>query len=123
MKADEVTALRPTYNSREIYEKNPVIRSAVDMIEQNVFSLLSPGLFEPIVKSLLDYNDYYMLLADLPAYIEAQEKVDQLYLQPREWDRRALLNVARSGSFSSDRTINEYARDIWHVTPCPVAME
>jgi len=120
MKADEVAARRPGYNPQTIYKKNPVVRHAIDMIQQNVFSLLNPGLFDPIVKTLLDYGDYYMLLADLPAYIVAQEKVEALYRQPREWDRKALLNVARAGRFSSDRTIAEYAREIWHLPPCEV---
>jgi starch phosphorylase len=78
---------------------------------------LSPGLFDPLIRSLLDYNDYYMLLADLRDYVETQDRVEALYLQPRKWDRMALVNVARSGRFSSDRTIKEYARDIWHVSP------
>ena len=120
MKADEVAARRPAYNPRAIYKENPLIRRAIDMIQQNVFCLLTPGLFDPIVKTLLEHGDYYMLLADLPAYIAAQDQVESLYRQPRAWDRRALLNVARAGRFSSDRTIAEYARDIWHVPPCEV---
>ncbi len=121
MKADEVAARRPTYDPRAVCREHPEVGRAVEMIRQNVFSLLSPGLFEPIVQSLLEHGDYYMLLADLPAYIEAQDQVEALYRQPRVWDRRALLNVARAGRFSSDRTIAEYARDIWHVSPCEVA--
>jgi len=120
MHADEVAARWPQYDPHAIYESDPVARRAVDMIRQNVFSLLTPGLFEPIVKTLLDYGDYYMLLADLPAYIAAQDQVEALYRQPREWDRKALINVARAGRFSSDRTVGEYAREIWHVTPCEV---
>ncbi|MFZ4394028.1 MAG: glycogen/starch/alpha-glucan phosphorylase [Kiritimatiellia bacterium] len=120
MKAEEVAARRATYNSRAIYAKNPVVRRAVDMIRQNVFCLLNPGLFDPIVMTLLDHGDYYMILADLPAYIAAQDQVDTLYRQPRAWDRKALLNVARAGRFSSDRTVAEYSRDIWHVPPCEV---
>ena len=120
MQAAEVAARRPHYNPRAIYESDPMVRRAVDMIRQNVFSLLTPGLFDPIVKALLDYGDYYMLLADLPAYVAAQDQVEALYRQPRAWDRKALINVARAGRFSSDRTITEYARDIWHVTPCEV---
>ena len=88
----------------------------MDRIRQNVFSLMNPGLFAPIVKSLLDYGDHYMLLADLRDYIDTQDKVSRLFANdPEEWNRRALLNVARSGYFSSDRTIAEYARDIWKV--------
>ena len=87
------------------------------MIRNNVFSLLNPGLFDPIVRSLLDYNDHYMLLADLRAYCEAQDRVDATYRDAGEWNRRSLVNIARSGRFSSDRAVMEYARDIWHVEP------
>lgn len=121
MKTEEVTVRRPHYDSRAVYRSDPVIRRAIDMIQQNVFSLMTPGLFDPLVKALLDYNDYYMLLADLPGYIEAQNQIEAIYRQPRIWDRKALLNVARAGRFSSDRTIAEYARDIWHISPCDVA--
>ena len=85
------------------------------MIRKNVFSLMNPGLFNPIVQTLLDFNDHYMLLADLRSYIEAQDRVNALYAKPREWTRRALINVARSGKFSSDRTIDEYAKEIWNL--------
>ena len=87
------------------------------MIKANVFSLLEPGLFEPILRSLLDYNDYYMLLADLRAYSDAQDRVDAAYRDAKKWNRMSLVNVARSGFFSSDRSVMEYARDIWHVSP------
>jgi len=117
LKTDQVQELRPVYSSRAIYHADPEIRRAIDMIRRNVFCLLSPGLFDPLIRSLLDYNDYYMLLADLRDYVETQDRVEALYLQPRKWDRMALVNVARSGRFSSDRTIKEYARDIWHVSP------
>ncbi len=120
LRAEEVDAQRPTYRSRDVYESDLEIRRAINLIRQNVFCVLSPGLFDPIIKTLLDYNDHYMLLADLRAYIETQETVDRLYRKPLEWDRKALLNVARSGVFSSDRTIREYARDIWHVSSCEV---
>jgi glycogen phosphorylase len=120
LRADEVTAERPAYRSRDVYESDPEIRRAINLIQQNVFCVLSPGLFDPIIQTLLDYNDYYMLLADLRAYIETQEAVDALYRKPLEWDRKALINVARSGVFSSDRTIREYADEIWHVNACDV---
>ena len=116
MTAEEVAARRPEYNSEEVAAADPEIRLAIDRIRQNVFSLMEPGLFAPILKSLLDYGDHYMLLADLRPYIDAQDKVSRLYTKdPDGWTRRAILNVARSGYFSSDRTIAEYARDIWHV--------
>ena len=115
--------MRPTYSSRVIYHNDPEIREALDMIRRNVFCLLSPGLFDPILRSLLDYNDHYMLLADLRSYMEAQDRVNALYAKPREWNRKAAINVARSGRFSSDRTINEYARDIWHISPVTIPVE
>ena len=78
------------------------------------------GVFDPIVRNLLDYNDHYMLLTDLRSYIDIQARVDKLYRQPHAWDAKALINVARSGRFSSDRTISEYARDIWHIEPVQI---
>ena len=117
MRTDDVARLRPTYVSREYYEKDPEIKAALDMIKANVFSLLEPGLFDPILRSLLDYNDYYMLLADLKSYREAQDRVDAAYRDREAWNRMSLVNIARSGRFSSDRAVMEYARDIWHVSP------
>ncbi len=115
--AEEVQQRRQGYSPWDIYHSDEEIREALTSIERNVFSTLNPGLFQPIVRSLLDFGDHYMLLADLRSYIDAQTRVDALYGDRREWNRKALLNVARSGKFSSDRTILEYARDIWHVEP------
>ena len=120
MKADEVALRRASYDPRAVCDDDPEIGMAVDRIRNNVFSLLTPGVFDPIVKTLLDWGDHYMLLADLRSYIEAQDRVDALYRRTRDWDRMALLNVARAGRFSSDRTIREYARDIWHIEPVNV---
>ncbi len=121
LRTNEVAKLRPTYNSRELYENDPEIKRAINMIRRNVFSLMNPGIFEPIIRNLLDFNDHYMLLADLRSYMETQEKIDKLYRQPYKWDAKALMNVARSGKFSSDRTILEYAKDIWHIDPVTIA--
>ena len=117
LRTEDVAKLRPTYVSKDWYAKDPEIKAALDMIKANVFSLLEPGLFEPILRSLLDYNDYYMLLADLRSYSEAQDRVDAAYRDAKKWNRMSLVNVARSGFFSSDRAVMEYARDIWHVKP------
>ena len=117
MRTEDVAKLRPTYISKEYYRNDPEIRQALDMIRQNVFSLLEPGLFEPILRSLLDYNDHYMLLADLKSYCEAQDRVDATYRDKKRWNGMSLVNIARSGRFSSDRAVLEYARDIWHVSP------
>ena len=118
MRTEEVREKRPHYNSRAIYESDPEIKAALDMISKNVFCLMEPGIFDPIIQSLLDFNDYYMLLGDLRAYIDAQDRVQALYRDRKAWSRASLLNVARSGKFSSDRTIKEYVRDIWHVEKC-----
>jgi starch phosphorylase len=117
LRTEDVARLRPGYVARDYYRNDLEIKAAIDMIRSNVFSLLEPGLFDPIIRSLLDYNDYYMLLADLRAYIDAQEKVDAVYRDAKRWNRMSLVNIARSGFFSSDRAVLEYARDIWHVEP------
>ncbi len=115
LRTEDVARLRPTYRSQAYYEKDPEIRQAIDMIRRNVFSLMHPGIFDPIMRSLIDYNDYYMLLADLRSYCEAQDRVDATYRDRAKWNRMSLVNIARSGRFSSDRAVAEYARDIWHV--------
>ena len=78
---------------------------------------MEPGIFKPLIQSLLDGGDHYMLLADLRDYIQTQERVDAAYRDREGWTRKAILNVARAGKFSSDRTIKEYASEIWHVEP------
>ncbi len=117
LRTEDVAKLRPTYVSKDWYNKDPEIKAALDMIKANVFSLLEPGLFEPILRSLLEYNDYYMLLADLRSYSESQDRVDAAYRNAKKWNQMSLVNIARSGFFSSDRAVMEYARDIWHVKP------
>jgi starch phosphorylase len=82
---------------------------------------MEPGIFRPLIRGLFSTGDCYMVLADLRAYIEAQDRVDEAYRDRRGWIRKAILNVARAGKFSSDRTIREYASQIWHVDPCEIA--
>jgi starch phosphorylase len=90
------------------------------MILGNYFSKSEPGIFEPIRQTLLTGGDYYMHLADLTSYAKTQEKVAALYRDRQSWAEKAIHNVARSGKFSSDRTIAEYAAGIWDAMPCPV---
>jgi starch phosphorylase len=118
MTAEEVEQRRASYDPWDVYNSDEEIRRAIQMIEADFFSLLEPGVFRPIIQALLYEGDRYMLLADLRGYIEAQHRVDALYRQPSRWDKTAILNVARAGKFSSDRTICEYVSDIWHVDPC-----
>jgi starch phosphorylase len=120
MTAEEAEQRRADYNPRATAKADSEIHLALERIRKNVFSLIRPGEFDPILRSLLDEGDHYMLLADLRSYIEAQERVDSLYRRPLEWNRMALINVARSGKFSADRTIRQYASDIWKVETCPV---
>jgi starch phosphorylase len=116
----EVESRRHGYNPYDIYYGDEEIRRAIDLIDRDCFSTLEPGIFKPLIHSLLSNGDQYMVLADLRAYIETQEKVDAAYKDRAEWVRKAILNVARAGKFSSDRTIREYAEEIWHVKPCKV---
>jgi len=118
--AQEVEKRRSGYNPWEIYNGDEEIRCAIDLIERNFFSMREPGVFQPLVRSLLEQGDSYMILADLRAYIRTQERVDAAYKDRSGWIRKAILNVARAGKFSSDRTIREYASEIWHVEPCPI---
>jgi starch phosphorylase len=118
--AEEVAQRRPGYDSFDIYNGNEEIRRILRMIEQDFFSMFEPGIFRPLVDSLLKGGDPYMVLADLPSFARAQDQADELYARPEAWDKKAVLNVARSGKFSSDRTVQEYARDIWGIVPCPI---
>jgi glycogen phosphorylase len=118
--ADEVAGSRAWYNPHWHYDHEPETRAALDMISSNYFSRNEPGIFAPVYDALLTYGDHYMHLADLKSYLEADQRLRELYADPDEWTRKAILNVAASGKFSSDRTISEYASQIWEVKPCPV---
>ena len=118
--ADQVASSRSWYNPHWHYENEPEIRAALDLILSDHFNRDRPGLFEPLHSTLLTQGDYYMHLADLTSYVKAQERLGELYADPKEWARKAILNVASAGKFSSDRTIAEYASEIWGVKPCPV---
>jgi len=103
------------YNPRELYNQNPVLRRVMDALASDRFCPDEHGLFRWIVDEILDRGDRYFLMADLPSYLEASHRADGDYQQRDVWARKAILNVARTGYFSSDRTIREYARDIWHI--------
>ena len=92
----------------------------MDLIFSDHFSRYEPGLFGPLRDALLTHGDHYMHLADLKSYLEADQRMLALYADADGWTRKAILNVAGSGKFSSDRTIAEYATNIWSVKPCPV---
>jgi starch phosphorylase len=118
--AEQVQNSRGWYSPRWHYENEPETRAALDLIFTDHFSRGEPGIFAPIRETLLERGDYYMHLADLASYAQAQQRLGALYADPDGWARKAILNVACSGKFSSDRTIAEYAAGIWNATPCPV---
>jgi glycogen phosphorylase len=107
------------YRPRELYERDPELRVAIDLIASGAFSSGDKELFRPLVQSLLD-SDHYLVLADFASYVECQEEVEAAYRDRPRWTKMSLLNVARMGKFSSDRSIAEYCRDIWHVEPVKV---
>ena len=117
MRTPDVARMRPVYNARECASKDPEIAAALQMIKDGALSPGDPLRYEPILRSLLDYNDHFMLLADLRSYSDAQDRVDSTYQNPAKWWRMSLVNIARSGLFSSDRAVAEYARNIWRVAP------
>jgi starch phosphorylase len=104
------------YKPRSIYESNSELREAIDLIGSGFFSDNDRGLFHPLVESLLTRDDY-MLLADYQAYVECQQRVSEAYSDQNSWTRMSILNSARVGRFSSDRSIREYCHDIWKVRP------
>jgi starch phosphorylase len=118
--AAQVADSRGWYNPRWHYENEPETRAALDLIFSDHFSRHEPGVFEPLRETLLTGGDHYMHLADLRSYLEADQRLCELYAKPDGWARTAILNVAGSGKFSSDRTIREYASEIWKAEPCPV---
>jgi glycogen phosphorylase len=121
--AEEVAANRGSYSPQWHYDNEPETRAVLDLIFTDHFSRYEPGVFTPIRDALLTHGDFYMHLADLGSYLEADQRLRELYADPHAWARKAILNVAGSGKFSSDRTIAEYGADIWKVEPCPVALD
>ena len=118
--AQQVADSRGWYNPHWHYEHEPETRAALDLIFSDHFSRHEPGIFEPLRDTLLTHGDYYMHLADLTSYLDADRRLVELYANPEEWARKAILNVAGSGKFSSDRTIAQYAGEIWNAKPCRV---
>jgi starch phosphorylase len=103
------------YNPHDYYHSNPELKQVLDMIASGFFSIDEPNRFQPIIDNLLKNGDQYLLLADYASYIEAQDRVGNLYQNQDEWTRLAILNVANMAKFSSDRAIGDYAKNIWHV--------
>ena len=117
---EEVQAGRGWYNPYWHYENEPETKAALDLILSGHFNRSEPGIFDPLRDMLLKHGDYYMHLADLTSYCQAQDRLGALYCDSGAWAQKAILNVAGSGKFSSDRTIAQYAAEIWKAEPCPV---
>jgi starch phosphorylase len=122
LSTEEVSAMRPAYNPLEYYQRDPLLARVTDLIREGFFSPEEPEIFRPLIDMLLN-DDRYFVFADFEAYYNCQREVDTLYRDQEEWTKKAILNVARMGKFSSDRTIVEYNRDIWHAEPWPVLKE
>jgi glycogen phosphorylase len=123
MTTEEVNALKPHYNPWDYYNANQELRRVIDMIGSGFFSPYQRDLFQPIYNTLLrEGGDQYMLLADFASYIECQGRVSQTYNEPEKWTEKSILNVAKMGKFSSDRTIQQYADEIWGVKPVSIDM-
>ncbi|HJW94549.1 MAG TPA: glycogen/starch/alpha-glucan phosphorylase [Thermoanaerobaculia bacterium] len=121
LRADEVASLTTDGYSPEHYlGQHPWMRRVIDSIASGHFSRGDKDLFRPLLAKVLGTRDEYVHLADLPSYVETQQRVDEAYRDRHAWLRKSLLNIARMGKFSSDRTISEYARDIWHIKPAVI---
>ncbi len=120
LNAEEAKTLSANYHPAQLYQQNGELKEALDLLFGGHFSVGEGNIFEPIRKALLEWGDRYLLIADLPAYSAAHAKLQADYRDSRNWLRRSILNVARSGKFSSDRTILDYARDIWHTPRHPL---
>jgi starch phosphorylase len=120
LSAEQVAQNRSWYDPYWHYDNDSETRAALDMISSNYFSRYEPGIFRPIHDALLAHGDHYMHLADLKSYLDADQRLCELYADDNGWARKAILNIAGSGKFSSDRTIAQYAAEIWNAKPCPV---
>ena len=115
---EQVEVLRNNgYNPRKYYDEDPELHLALTQMATGTFSPEDPKRYTSLFDSLVNFGDHYQLLADYRSYVDTQEQVDNLYRHSDEWTRKTLLNIANMGYFSSDRTIEEYANEIWHIKP------
>jgi starch phosphorylase len=123
LSADEVQRLQAEgYRPWDYYEANHALKSVIDLIDSGLFSHGDTALFKPITDNL-KYHDPFMVMADYQSYVECQNEVGHAYRDPGHWDHMSILNVARMGKFSSDRSVADYCRDIWKVDPLRVSLE
>lgn len=121
LNADEVTQLHSNgYNPKNYYDSHSELKKVIDLIRSNYFCALEPSIFDPMLDEILYKGDKYCLFADFDAYVKAQETAAQNYLDKRDWTTKSILNTSRSGKFSSDRTIAQYADEIWKIQGCKI---
>ncbi|MGZ5260631.1 MAG: glycogen/starch/alpha-glucan phosphorylase, partial [Burkholderiales bacterium] len=122
LNAHEVTSVKAQgYRPVDCYRANPVLREVIDLIAAGFFSRGDTALFRPLIDNLM-LSDPYLVLADFPLYQACQERVSEAYRDVQRWTRMSILNAARCGKFSSDRTIRQYCRDIWNIDPVPIRL-
>ena len=120
---EEVEAtVRAGYNPWDVYESDPALKRVLNALRDNYFNLDQPGLYQPIWDSLLAHGDRYLVLSDFDAYRACQARVAEAYADKARWGRMCVMNIANSGKFSTDRTIAEYAKEIWGIQACPVTL-
>ncbi len=119
LKADEIEEKRANYNPKDIINNNPEIAEIIKLLSSGYFNISEPGLFDNLLRNLIEH-DYYMHLEDLSSYLEAQKQAEERYLDTHAWQHSSLMNIANSGKFSSDRTIAQYAEEIWNLKACHV---
>lgn len=121
LRASEVGTLKQEgYDPWRYYCEDSLLKEIIDSIRGDMFCPLEPGIFSPVAETLLEHGDPYLLLADFRSYLDALDRADELYQKPREWAKKAIINIARSHKFSADRAVREYAEDIWKILPLPL---
>ena len=121
---EEVEATeRAGYNPWDIYNSNPAVKRVLDAIKNNFFNLDQPGLYQPIWDTLLTHGDHYLVLDEFDSYVECQGQISEVFEDNVRWAQMCILNIAHSGKFSTDRTIAEYAKEIWDIHPCPIELD
>jgi starch phosphorylase len=120
---EQVAARRPAYRSRELYGSDGVLRRTVDSLLDERFCPGEPGIFQDVYDLLVAHGDHYLHLADFHSYLDAQAQADRDFRDRRGWAKKAILNVARSTKFTSDRSVRDYAKNIWSLAPVEVPRE
>ena len=124
LSAEEVIEMKNSgYNPSKFYESDAELREVLDMINNDYFNPDEKSIFQHLFNDLVTYGDNYLLLADYRSYVDTQDKVDELYRNRFEWTKKSILNTARSGKFSSDRTISQYAEQIWKIKPISIELD